>query len=123
MFYGSFINTVPPVSIGNPYTYIDTLQYTNANIWNNAVALISSFNSIHSGNTAKTRKENAVAFLRQVAEQWRNNEWAFITNEINKLQRLYNSEQDINKQDKQLANDIKEITDMINNLNTNGFNY
>ena len=107
---------IPPVNISDPYTYIDTLTYEDSPAWNDAVNIINSFNANHSGKTAYDRKMSAIRFLRGMAEQWRSNELAFINNEIIKLVSLYREEKDINKRDQTLKNDIKDLMNMIKNL-------
>lgn len=110
---------IPPIpSIGNPYTYIDTIKQYHEDIWNDAVNLVDSYNN-NISLSANERRNNAVDFLNSMASQWQSNELAFLNNELQKLEKA-SSELPDNPELKQA---ITEVTSILSNLNTNNFNY
>lgn len=113
----TFNSYIPPVSKENPYTYISALQYSHADVWDDAERLVNEFAGTQI-MTAHERRESAVSFLRSMASQQRANEIAFVKNEIEKLKSLERKQQipDLKEQIASLEKDIKE-------LKYNNFNY
>lgn len=84
-----------PVSISNPYVYLDYLIKTDIATWNEAVSLANSLNGTLNSIDAQEKLQNAILFLFNIAKQQRNNEVAFIQNKLNeykKNNKLYNDE-------------------------------
>lgn len=108
---------IPQPSISNPYTYMDTIKEYNSTIWNEAVGIVNGFDIVNTNN-ANERRNAAINFLNQMAEQWRTGERAFLNNMINKLQQAQS-----NLPDEELQRSIKEIQMLVSSLDNNGFNY
>ncbi len=99
-----------PVYIKQPYVYMDFLQETNPDIWNQAVNVVNDFNAQTSSFTSSERMQNAIEFLRIVAEKQRIGEMAFVKNKIQELKKEKSvSTKKIKRYEKRLAELITNI--------------
>lgn len=97
---------------------MDYLEQTAPHVWEEAKRLVAQFNSSLSNFTSSERMENAIVFLRTLAEKQRAGEMAFIKNKINELKtRDSIPTKDIKKLEKRQEKLIRAIE------NDEGFDY
>lgn len=110
---------VPPQpSISAPYTYIEAIKEFHPAIWAAAENIINECKMNMTGN-ATERRDNAVQFLNTMANQWQQNELAFLNNELEKLKQTQIELPD----NKEIQQAIQEVTTRLDKLSTDNFDY
>ena len=123
---------IQPVSINNPYVYIDSLNTTAPEIWEQAVKTVNECGALINGATAQEKIDLAINFLYQVANQQQANELAFINNQIQKLENyskeieipeLLNLKKSFEKLNPETGIDYKKMSSLLNKVLTTTENY